>query len=355
MINKHVIQLHGAVVYLGTHKDHLIGENIMATTLAEIRAKLQAQENRSQGSQSQGDNAIYAHWNIPEGSSSKVRFLPDANPKNDFFWVERLMIKLPFQGIKGQPDSKPVVVQVPCVEMYGDACPILAEVRTWFKDPGMEEMGRKYWKKKSYLFQGFVKENALADDKAPENPIRRFVISPQIFNLIKAALMDTELESMPTDYAAGLDFTITKTSKGGYADYSTSKWSRKETALTATEAAAIEQYGLHNLADFLPKRPGEAELTAIKEMFEASVDGQAYDPDRWGQYYKPSGMTGNDNNKSSDDSVVVTKAPALSVVSSSVEDEDDAPVATAPVVTPTAKPSSQKAEDILAMIRNRAK
>jgi hypothetical protein len=337
----------------------------MATSLAEIRAKLQAQETRSQGGQSQGDNAIYAHWNIPEGSSSKIRFLPDANAKNDFFWVERLMIRLPFAGIKGQSDSKPVVVQVPCVEMYGDACPILAEVRTWFKDPGLEEMGRKYWKKKSYLFQGFVRENPLADDKTPENPIRRFVISPQIFNLIKAALMDPELESMPTDYTAGLDFTVTKTSKGGYADYSTSKWSRKETALTAQEQAAIDSHGLYNLSDFLPKRPGEVELKVIKEMFEASVDGQAYDPDRWSQYFKPSGFQSKGGN---DDVETSTPAPAaaqgyVAPNSGAVAaqpapfeaDEDDAPVATAPVATPAAKPSSQKAEDILAMIRNRSK
>ena len=325
----------------------------MATSLAEIRAKLQAQETRSQGGQSQGDNAIYAHWNIPEGSSAKIRFLPDANTKNDFFWVERLMIKLPFAGIKGQSDSKPVVVQVPCVEMYGDACPILAEVRTWFKDPGLEEMGRKYWKKKSYLFQGFVRENALGDDKTPENPIRRFIISPQIFNLIKAALMDPELESMPTDYTGGLDFTVTKTSKGGYADYSTSKWSRKETALTAEEQAAIDAHGLYNLSDFLPKRPGEVELKVIKEMFEASVDGQAYDPDRWGQYFKPAGFQnkGGDSDASTSKAATapVQSAPAVSVDA----DEDDAPVASAPVVA--AKPSSQKAEDILAMIRNRSK
>ena len=333
----------------------------MATSLAEIRAKLQAQETRSQGGQSQGDNAIYAHWNIPEGSSSKIRFLPDANAKNDFFWVERLMIRLPFAGIKGQSDSKPVVVQVPCVEMYGDACPILAEVRTWFKDPGLEEMGRKYWKKKSYLFQGFVRDNPLADDKTPENPIRRFVISPQIFNLIKAALMDPELESMPVDYTAGLDFTVTKTSKGGYADYSTSKWSRKETALTAQEQAAIDTHGLYNLGDFLPKRPGEVELKVIKEMFEASVDGQAYDPDRWSQYFKPSGFTSkgsNDDTESAAPAPVAKAAPAAAQPSSPFvgdDDEDDAPVATAPVATPAAKPSSQKAEDILAMIRNRSK
>ena len=331
----------------------------MATSLAEIRAKLQAQENRQSGGQSQGDNAIYAHWNIPEGSSAKIRFLPDANTQNSFFWVERLMIRLPFAGIKGQADSKPVVVQVPCVEMYGDACPILAEVRTWFKDPGLEEMGRKYWKKKSYLFQGFVRENPLADDKTPENPIRRFVISPQIFNLIKAALMDPELESMPTDYTAGLDFTVTKTSKGGYADYSTSKWSRKETALTAQEQSAIDSFGLYNLSDFLPKRPGEVELKVIKEMFEASVDGQAYDPDRWSQYFKPSGFQG----RGGDDVETAAPAPAAKAAPAPVQtaapfdadEEDDAPVATAPVQAAAAKPSSQRAEDILAMIRNRSK
>jgi hypothetical protein len=331
----------------------------MATSLAEIRAKLQAQENRSQGGQSQGDNAIYAHWNIPEGSSAKIRFLPDANTTNSFFWVERLMIRLPFAGIKGQADSKPVIVQVPCVEMYGDACPVLAEVRTWFKDPALEEMGRKYWKKKSYLFQGFVRENPLADDKTPENPIRRFVISPQIFNLIKAALMDPELESMPTDYTAGLDFTVTKTSKGGYADYSTSKWSRKETALTAQEQGAIDSFGLYNLADFLPKRPGEVELKVIKEMFEASVDGQAYDPDRWSQYFKPSGFQGkgSDDTDASGSTAPVAKPVPTPIQSSApfdTDEEDDAPVATTPVQA-AAKPSSQRAEDILAMIRNRSK
>jgi hypothetical protein len=270
------------------------------------------------------------------------------------------MIRLPFAGIKGQSDSKPVVVQVPCVEMYGDACPILAEVRTWFKDPGLEEMGRKYWKKKSYLFQGFVRENPLADDKTPENPIRRFVISPQIFNLIKAALMDPELESMPTDYTAGLDFTVTKTSKGGYADYSTSKWSRKETALTAQEQGAIDSFGLYNLTDFLPKRPGEVELKVLKEMFEASVDGQAYDPDRWSQYYKPSGFQGRGGDDAAESATPapVTKAapaPVQSAAPFDADEEDDAPVATAPVQAAATKPSSQRAEDILAMIRNRTK
>ena len=331
----------------------------MAMTLAEIRAKLQSQETRSNGNTQQGDNAIYAHWNIPENTTARVRFLPDANTKNSFFWVERAMIRLPFAGIKGQSDSKPVVVQVPCVEMYNDgtACPILAEVRTWFKDPNLEEMGRKYWKKRSYLFQGFVRENPLSDDKTPENPIRRFIISPQIFNLIKNALMDPEMENLPTDYAAGLDFNVKKTSKGGYADYNTSTWARKESALNADEAAAIEQFGLYDLTDFLPKKPSDTDLRVMKEMFEASVDGQPYDPDRWSAYFKPAGFQSTNTKPVVDDED--TPAPAPKVKPAPVAepapfdiDEDEVPAATAPVQA-VAKPSSQRAEDILAMIRNR--
>ena len=164
-------------------------------SLAEIRAKLKEQESRTGGNNTQGggDNAIYPFWNIKEGESATMRFLPDGDTENTFFWKERLIIKLPFAGIKGETDSRPVQVQVPCMEMYGEACPILQEVRGWFKDASLEDMGRKYWKKRSYIFQGFVTENPLQEEK-PENPIRRFIIGPQIFQIIKAALMDPDME-----------------------------------------------------------------------------------------------------------------------------------------------------------------
>jgi hypothetical protein len=322
-------------------------------TLAEIRAKLQEAQSKSTGqSTGGGDNAIYPHWNMQEGKEAVIRLLPDGNPNNTFFWVERAMIKLPFAGIKGETDSRPVQVQVPCVEMYNDgtACPILSEVRGWFKDKSLEEMGRKYWKKRSYIFQGFVVEDPIKEDKIPENPIRRFIIGPQIYQLIRGALMDPELDELPTDYLKGLDFRIAKTSKGGFADYSTSKWSRRERALSDAEKAAIDAHGLFNLSDFLPKKPGDVELKVMKEMFEASVDGDAYDMDRWGQYFKPAGMgsaTGDPNK------------PAVAKVSTPVDDQvDDEPVlvASAPATTaPAAAEGASRAQDILAMIRNRQK
>jgi hypothetical protein len=261
------------------------------------------------------------------------------------------MIRLPFNGIKGEMESKPVMVQVPCVEMWGEACPILAEVRTWFKDKSLEEMGRKYWKKRSYIFQGFVRENSLKEDKVPENPIRRFIIGPQIFTTIKGALMDPELEELPTDYLRGLNFTISKGSKGGFADYNGSKWARKETALTEAEQAAIEQYGLFDLNTFLPKKPGEVELKVMKEMFEASVDGQSYDTERWGQYFRPAGVNAPATaTLTVDGHSDVHKTPAPAAAS---DLSDEPAVASAPI---EAKPAAgNNTQDILAMIRARQK
>ena len=317
-------------------------------TLAEIRAKLMAQENRTGNNENRtGDNGIYPFWNLDQNKESTVRFLPDGDSTNTFFWVERLMIKLPFAGIKGETDSKPVQVQIPCMEMYGDTCPVLTEVRTWFKDSSLEDLGRKYWKKRSYLFQGFVTDDGLREENKPENPIRRFIIGPQIFQIIRGALIDPELEELPTDYIQGVDFKLVKTGKGGYADYSTSKWSRRERPLSADEMSAIDQFGLFNLKDFLPKKPGDVELRVIKEMFQASVDGEPFDKEAWGPYFRPAGMaaaTGDPKAVSVPEADVDDHAPVVSRVASvATKEETSAPA------------SSGRADDILAMIRNRQK
>jgi hypothetical protein len=332
-------------------------------SLEDIRAKLAQMENSSSGnnSRSQGDNAIYPFWNIEEGQSVTLRFLPDDDPNNTFFWAERQMIRLAFPGVKGGDERKPVTVQVPCGEMYGDTCPVLTEVRPWFKDPSLEDMGRKYWKKRSYIFQGFVHDSPLQEE-APENPIRRFVIGPQIYNIIKAALMDPDMDNIPTDYVNGTDFRLTKTTKGKYSDYNTSNWARKERSLNEEELAAIDKHGLFTLSDFLPARPTEEHYAVISEMFAASVDGELYDPAQWGNFYKPYGVE------------VPASAPQPGVQATSAPEQKSAPKPepatkeepkAEPVAEPTPEPSAEASasadsdekkstDDILAMIRNRA-
>jgi len=336
----------------------------MATSLAEIRARIAAQENKTKSgsSSTQSDNSVYPHWNMDEGSSASLRFLPDGDASNGFFWVEKQIIKLPFNGVKGDSSSKQVIVQVPCIEMYGPeyVCPVLAEVRPWYKDESLKEMANKYWKKRSYLFQGFVRQNPISEDKTPANPIRRFIISPQIIPVVKAGLMDPEIMELPTDYMRGLDFTVKKTSKGGYADYSTSNWSRRESALTDAEQAAIAAHGLYNLADFLPKKPGEAELRIIKEMFEASVDGRPYDNERWGNYYRPYGLDAPANGAKPEVAELPVRVATTVKAAITPWEEDvaaaESSFAAEPVKVPvTQAASSDKANDILALIRSRQK
>ena len=330
-------------------------------TLAEIRAKLQEQENRGGGSSNTGgDNAIFPFWNIPENSTSVLRFLPDGDASNTYFWRERQMIRLEFAGVKGQPDSRKVTVNVPCNEMWGPtgSCPVLAEVRGWFKDPNMEDMGRKYWKKRSYVFQGFVVESSLQEDTTPDNPIRRFIINPSIFNIIKGALMDSDFVELPTDIEQGTDFRLTKTTKGQYADYSTSSWARRERSLDSNERSAIDSHGLFNLNDYLPKQPSEEELRIIGEMFEASVDGEMYDPDKFSNYYRPAGVQLPQSSASPSAPaptpkpapVAETPAPAPATPPEKQEQVAKTVAATAPASAEGEKPSAQ---DILAAIRNR--
>jgi hypothetical protein len=245
------------------------------------------------------------------------------------------------------------------MEMYGDSCGILQEVRGWFKDPSLEDMGRKYWKKRSYVFQGFVNDNPLTDDNTPENPIRRFIIGPQIFQIIKQALMDPDMEELPTDYTAGVDFRLNKTSKGGYADYGTSTWARRERPLGDAEMAAVNTHGLFNFSDFLPKKPDETAIKVMQEMFEASVDGEAYDADRWSNYFRPSGMaarTGDPQKAASPQATAVSQSAPAPVAEAAPVAPAPAPEAAPTPVAETAQAAEApagNANDILAMIRSR--
>jgi len=99
-------------------------------------------------------------------------------------------------------------------------------------------------------------------------------------------------------------------------------------------------------------------LKVIKEMFEASVDGQPYDTERWGQYFRPAGVNAPAGGTSgvTEDDIVAASAPVAKATpapgaEASPFDDEEAPVASAPVAKPAA--TGQNAQDILAMIRAR--
>lgn len=265
----------------------------MALSLKEIRERLQKQINNIQDGNVQLDNSIYPFWNLQDGSMSEIRFLPDANEKNVFFWVEKLTIKLPFQGtINGQNNTNNLVyVSVPCMEMYGKKCPIQEEIRPMWKDDSLKETAKVYYKKRSYIFQGFVVKDGLDEQNPPENPIRKFMINVSLFKIIRDTLMDPDIEDLVIDFDKGRDFRIKKTKRGNYSDYSTSQFTLKSRALTKEEREAIQTYGLNDLSSFLPPEPNSKELNIIMDMFQASLEGEPYDYERWGDFYRPLGRS----------------------------------------------------------------
>ncbi len=89
-------------------------------------------------------------------------------------------------------------------------------------------------------------------------------------------------------------------------------------------------------------------------MFEASVDGEAFDMDRWGQYFKPAGMTGS--GRSNDAEADVGAVDAAPKVAPKAEKAETAPWEDEPSTkasAPTSGSGSERAQDILAAIRAR--
>jgi hypothetical protein len=259
------------------------------SALEKMRARLFAQDPTlaNLASNPRRDISIFQHWEMPVGVSATLRFLPDGNEDNTFFWVQRDMIKLPFHGIKGKPEIKQVVVQVPCMEMYDEECPVLCEVRPWMRDSTLEDMARRYWKKRSYFYQGFVRQSPLHEPDKPINPIRQFIFGPEVHNLVRNMLLHEDLLESPCDYERGMNFTIKKTEKNGYANYDQSYWSLKESAISVDEHEAIRKHGLLDLGTRLPPKPSADAVKVIGDMFTASVDGEMYDPDLWSKYFAP--------------------------------------------------------------------
>lgn len=342
-------------------------------SLAEIRALLKAEQEKSEAikngkplGNSQPD-AFLAFWNIPENQPLNLRFLPDADTNNPYFWRERDMITLTFNGIVGQHTDL-VKVQVPCNEMWvPKSCPVLNELRQWYalaKETGnddLKDQASKYWKKKTYLFQCLVAPDSteVKDDNAPENPIRRVLVNKNIFDKVKSILLNAGVKELPTHFEQGRDFSIVKTKNGGgFNNYDMSQFSMSERPLNEAERAAIEQYGLFDLGEFMPKQPTPEELNAIAEMFEASVDGKPYDPARWAFAYRPAGVQKPATGAApAAVTPAATPAPAAPVQEAAPApaapvQHVETPAATpAPAAEPAAKPQAASTSALLAKLK----
>lgn len=264
---------------------------------------------------------FYPFWKMPDDAVAVVRFLPDLDDENNLgFLVENLQHELVVNGKKKK---------VPCLAMHGEDCPICALSRKYY-DEKNEEMGKKYYRKKSYIGQVIVVESPIEHDQA--QLVKLIDFGPAVFKQIQSAFQSGDLEEAPFEFKGGYNFRIKKTKSGQYASYTTSSFAPKQTDL---DDDIIEQLNLFNLADYRGKK---MDVATVEALLVADQTGASFGDD-----------------EDAEPEVVVAPsvksvAPAAKKAVAAVVEESVSVEVAAP-----AAPTSSKASSVLEQLRARAK
>lgn len=263
---------------------------------------------------------FFPFWKMTEGSTIIVRFLPDLDQDNPMgFLVENMVHELTVNGERRT---------VPCLKMYDEDCPICNLSRKFY-DEKNEDLGKKYYRKLSYLGQVVVLESPIEHDQA--QLVKLIDFGPKIFKLIQAAFQSGDLEKDPDSLKGGYNFRIKKTKAGQYADYGTSSFAPKQTDL---DDDLINRLELMDLKDYRRKHVSRAE---IETMLDADLNGTTVPTS------KPAATP------------AATSTPAKTQATQIAEDHNEAaPIASASDATPSPSEESSGGS-VLEKLRARAK
>ena len=259
---------------------------------------------------------FFSFWKMPDDTQCVVRFLPDLDDENPMgFLVENLTHTLVVNGEKKT---------VPCLSMHGESCPI-CELSRQYYDEKNEELGKKYYRKKSYIGQVLVIESPIEHD---QNQIVKLIdFGPKIFKLIQAAFQSGDLEEPPYELKGGYNFRIKKTKAGQWSDYGTSSFAPKQTDLDEEVIDAVKAE-LHSLSEYREKYVTRA---ALEAMLLADQTGAAM----------------NESNDSSD-------APAKSESNDAPAEKAETSSSASEAATSDDTGASTKAKSVLEQLRARA-
>lgn len=221
-------------------------------TLADLAEQF-AKKTSDAGTGDQTWKLFFNFWKADNDTVSVVRFLPDADESNPMgFLVENLSHELVVNGRREK---------VPCLKMYGEDCPICSLSQQYYdkKSPEFNEtLGKKYYRKKSYIGQILVVSTPLEHDQ--EQLVKLIEFGPAVFKQIQAAFQSGDLEEKPYELKGGYHFRIKKTKSGEYASYTTSSFAPKQSDV---DDDVIEQLELYTLAEYRTARRTAQELEAM--------------------------------------------------------------------------------------------
>lgn len=206
---------------------------------------------------------FFNFWKAPVGSISTVRFLPDLDEDNPLtFLVENFTHELVVNGKREK---------IACLKMFGEDCPICALSQKYYdeKDPEHNEaLGKKYYRKKSYIGQVLVLESPVEHDA--EKLVKLIEFGPAIFKAMQNGFASGDLSEPPYELKGGHNFRIKKDKSGEYASYTGSSFSPKQTDVADD---VIEQIELYDLKAFRTPKTDRAQVEAmlIADQTGASV------------------------------------------------------------------------------------
>lgn len=216
---------------------------------------------------------FFQFWKAPIDSVSIIRFLPDLDEDNPLgFLVQNKIHEL---HINGKREI------VPCLKMYDEECPVCALSAKYYNKSSSEfneTIGKKYYRKISYIGQIIILETPIEHDQ--EQIVKLIDFGPKIYQQIRTAFQSGDLEEPPYELKGGYNFRIKKTKSGEYADYGTSSFSPKQTDVADD---VIEMMKLYNLVDYRTPKISRELLEAMlladqtNSSFESDSDSELED------------------------------------------------------------------------------
>lgn len=231
-------------------------------TLAALAEQFKQKTNEGGGGD-QNWRAFFPFWKADMDTVSVVRFLPDADEENPMgFLVENHSHELTVNGKREK---------VPCLKMYGEECPVCQLSQKYYdeKSPDHNEtLGKKYYRKKSYIGQVLVMETSIPHDQ--EQLVKLIDFGPAVFKAIQAAFQSGDLEEAPSELKGGYNFRIKKTKSGEYASYTTSSFAPKASDVGDD---VIEQLNLYDLKEY---RTAKMSRDVLEAMLMADQTGAQF-------------------------------------------------------------------------------
>lgn len=285
----------------------------MSSKLDALKAAYEKKTTAGTGDQTW--KLFYPFWKMPDDGVATVRFLPDLDADNPLqFLVENLQHELVVNGEKKK---------VPCLSMWGEHCPICALSKQYY-DEKNDEMGKKYYRKKSYLGQCVVIESPIEHNQ--NQLVKLIEFGPQVFKQIQAAFQSGDLDEAPHELKGGYNFRFRKTKTGsGQNSYTTSSFSPKQTDL---DDELIAKLNLFNLGDYRGKKP---EVATVEALLLADRTGGSF-------------RGGSDEGSAPAPKAAPTPAPAPAADTGSAEEAS----------APSAAPATGSGQSVLDMLRKKA-